>query len=245
MSPETQILIVDDEQDLVWAVQYSLRDEGYETLVAQDGVEALDILESHHPDLVILDIVLPRLDGFRVCRELRRNPILAATPILFLTARNTIEDRITGLDEGGDDYLTKPFDLRELKARVRALLRRTRPSAAQSQRPESRASSLSVGELTLEVQTRRMRVGAKTVQLTPSEFTLFHYLMIHPGQLLSSQHLAGQALGYSDVLSDSSLVRWHIRNLRSKIEPDPVHPIYICTVPHHGYILEDHSPSAA
>ena len=245
MSPETQILIVDDEQDLVWAVQYSLRDEGYEVLIAQDGVEALDILESHHPDLVILDIVLPRLDGFRVCRELRRNPTLAATPILFLTARNTIEDRITGLDEGGDDYLTKPFDLREMKARVRALLRRTRPSAAQSQRQESGASSLSVGELTLEVQTRRVRVDGKTVQLTPGEFALFHYLMTHPGQFLSSQRLAGQALGYSDVLGDSSLVRWHIRNLRRKVEPDPAHPIYICTAPHHGYILEDHSPSAA
>ena len=119
-----RILLADDEQDLVWAVRHSLSDEGYEVLTAYDGMEALAIARCHRPDLVILDIAMPRLDGLQVCRRLRRDPTLAAVPILFLTVRSAIEDRIKGLDEGGDDYLVKPFDLEELKARVKALLRR-------------------------------------------------------------------------------------------------------------------------
>jgi DNA-binding response OmpR family regulator len=161
---KTRILVVDDEKDLVWAVQHSLGDESYEVFTAYDGMEALAVARRHHPDLVILDICMPRLDGVQVCRRLRRNPTLATVPTLFLTVRDAIEDRIKGLDEGGDDYLVKPFDLGELKARVRALLRRARFAPEGGLGPEGR------------------------------DFLL--------------------------------------------IEPDPTHPIYIRTVPHHGYTFE-------
>ncbi len=232
-----RILLVDDEQDMVWAVRHSLDDEGYEVLTAYDGVEALAVARRHRPDLIILDIVMPRLDGLQVCHRLRRDPALAAVPILFLTVRSAIEDRITGLDEGGDDYLVKPFDLRELKARIRALLRRSRPAPAGGPGSGSLGSLLVVGPLALDLHTRRVRVGGETVQLTPTEFDLFHHLITHPGELFSSQQLLEQVWGYPPETADPSLVRWHIKNLRVKIEPDPAHPAYIRTVPRHGYIL--------
>lgn len=232
-----RILLVDDEQDLVWAVRHSLGDEGYEVLSAYDGVEALAVARHRRPDLVILDIVMPRLDGLQVCRRLRRDPALAAVPILFLTVRSAIEDRIKGLDDGGDDYLVKPFDLRELRARIRALLRRGRAISQVDLAPESHGSLLVVGPLTLDLHTRRVRVREKTVLLTPTEFDLLYYLMIHPDRVFSSQELLRQVWDHLPETTDPSVVRWHIKNLRTKIEPDPVHPVYIRTMPRHGYIV--------
>lgn len=234
----SRILLVDDEQDLVWAVRHSLRDEGYEVLAAYDGQEALTVARRHRPDLVILDIMLPRLNGLQVCRQLRRDPALAAVPILFLSVHRGIDDRVAGLDEGGDDYLTKPFDLRELKARVRALLRRSRVAPTERQEANDQSSPLVVGALTLDPLTRQVRVGGKAVQLTPAEFDLLRHLMAHPGEVFSSQQLLEQVWGYNQEMAEPSLVRWHIRNLRTKIEPDPSQPVYICTVPRHGYILD-------
>jgi len=228
---------VDDEQDLVWALRRSLSDEGYEVLTACDGLEALTIARCHRPDLVILDIVMPRLDGLQVCHRLRRDPTLAAVPILFLTVRSAIEDRIKGLDDGGDDYLIKPFDLGELKARVRTLLRRSRSVSGIGSGPGERCSLLTVDPLTLDLHTRQVRAGGITAQLTPTEFNLFYYLMTHPGEVFSSQQLLQQVWGYPLGTTDPGLVRWHIKNLRAKIEPDPAHPVYLRTVPRHGYIL--------
>jgi len=241
-----RILLADDEQDLVWALRHSLSDEGHEVLTAFGGVEALDVARRHRPDLIILDVAMPRLDGLQVCRRLRRDPTLAAVPILFLTVRNAIKDRIKGLDEGGDDYLAKPFDLEELKARVRALLRRARSAPEEGPGPEGRGSLLVVGLLTLDLHTRQVRVGEKTVQLTPTEFELLHYLMTHPGEVFSSRQLLRQVWGYPPKSADPTLVRWHIKNLRAKIEPDPAHPVYIRTVPRHGYMFErrDDYPNA-
>jgi DNA-binding response OmpR family regulator len=233
-----RILVADDEQDLVWAVRHSLSDEGYEVFTAYDGMEAMAIARRHRPDLIILDIAMPRLDGLQVCRKLRRDPTLAAVPILFLTVRNAIEDRIKGLDEGGDDYLTKPFDLEELKARIRALLRRRR--FAPEGRPEAKGPGplLVVGSFALSLHTRQVHVGEKVIQLTPTEFDLLHHLMAHPGEIFSSQQLLRQVWGYPPKSADPGLVRWHVRNLRTKIEPDPAHPVYIRTVPRHGYMFE-------
>jgi len=233
-----RILLVDDEQDLVWAVRHGLSEEGYEVLTAYDGMEALGVARRHRPELVILDIVMPRLDGLQVCRRLRQDPTLAAVPILFLTERSAIEDRIKGLDEGGDDYLTKPFDLEELKARVRALLRRARSALEGGLGPEGRDSLLVVGLLTLDLHARQVHVGEKTVQLTPTEFDLLHHLMAHPGEVFSSRQLLRQVWGYPPKSADPGLVRFHVRNLRVKIEPDSAHPVYIHTVPGHGYMLE-------
>ena len=236
--PKTRIMVVDDEQDLVWAVRHSLSDEGYEVLTAYDGVEALGVAQRHRPDLVILDIVMPRLDGLQVCRRLRRDHALAAVPILFLTERSTIEDRVKGLDVGGDDYLVKPFDLGELKARVRALLRRARSLPEGVPATADRGPLLVVDPLALDLYTNQVYMGEKTEQLTPTEFNLLHHLMIHPGEIFSGQQLMQQVLGYPPRTADPSLVRGHIRNLRVKIEPNPSHPIYIRTVPHHGYTFE-------
>jgi len=232
-----RILLVDDEQDLVWAVQHSLTDEGYEVLTAYDGVAALSLARRHRPDLVILDVVMPRLDGLQVCHRLRRDASLAAVPILFLTVRSAIEDRIKALDQGGDDYLVKPFDLRELKARIRALLRRGIAASSVELSPESHGPLLVLGPLTLDVNTRRICVRGDTRQLTPVEFDLLHYLMVHPGEVFSSQDLLRQVWGYAPQTADPSLVRWHVKNLRAKIEPDHDHPLYLRTVPRHGYIL--------
>ena len=234
----TRILVVDDEQDLVWAVRRSLSDEGHEVLTAYDGMEALAIARRHRPDLVILDIAMPRLDGLQVCRRLRRDPTLAAVPILFLTVHSGIQDRIKGLDEGGDDYLTKPFDLEELKARVRALLRRARSVLEGGLEAEGPGPLLVAGPLVLDLHTRQVHLGEKAVQLTPTEFDLLYHLMTHPGEIFSSRQLLRQVWGYPPKSADPGLVRWHVKNLRTKIEPDPAHPVYIRTVPRHGYIFE-------
>jgi len=231
-----RILVVDDEQDLVWALRHSLNDEGYEVLTACDGMEALAVARRQRPDLVILDIVMPRLDGLQVCHRLRRDPTLAAVPILFLTVRSAIEERVTGLDEGGDDYLVKPFDLRELKARVQALLRRGQRAPEGGPGLEGR-TSLVVDSLTLNLHTCQVRVGEKTAQLTPTEFDLLHHLMAHPGQIFSSQQLLRQVWDYPPGTADPGLVRWHIKNLRAKIEPNPARPTYIRTIPRHGYLF--------
>ncbi len=234
----TQILLVDDEQDLVWALRHSLSDEGYEVLTAYNGVEALNAAQRHRPDLVILDIVMPRLDGLQVCRRLRRDPTLAAVPILFLTVHSAIEDRIKGLDEGGDDYLVKPFDLGELKARVRALLRRARSALEQGPEAEGMGPMLVVSSLALDLHACQVRVGSETVQLTPTEFDLLRHLMTHPGEVFSTQQLLQQVWGYPPRTGDPGAVRWHVKNLRAKIEPDPAHPVYIRTVHGHGYVFE-------
>ena len=231
-----RVLLVDDEADIVWALRYSLEDEGYEVLTAQSGTEALSIAQLQQPDLVILDIIMPQMDGLEVCRRLRRDPGLASVPILFLTQRAEIEDRVAGLDEGGDDYLVKPFDIRELKAHVRALLRRSRPAGEGAPRLDQ-GSILVVGPLALDLQAARVRVKGEWVQLTPTERSLLRHFLLHPGQVFSSASLLSEVWDYAPDTAGPGLVRWHIRNLRTKIEDDPSNPCYIRTVPRHGFIL--------
>jgi two-component system, OmpR family, response regulator MprA len=237
-----RVLVVDDEQDLTWAVQRSLSNEGYDVATAADGVEALAAINRCRPDLIILDIILPRLDGLQVCRRVRQNPDLADTPVILLTARNAIEDRVLGLDHGADDYLVKPFDLRELAARVRAMLRRgTTPSLTMpgTERPEAADPALMVGALTLDLRTRQVSRGNKAAQLTPAECELLRFLLQHRRQIFSSEQLLRQVWGYLAEAADTGLVRWHIKNLRTKIETDPLHPEVLRTVPHQGYLLDD------
>jgi len=233
-----RILIVDDEKDLVWAMRYGLKDEGYEVIAAYDGLEAIAAARLCRPDLVILDIIMPRLDGLKVCRRLRRDPSLASVPILFLTLLGEIEDRVAGLNEGGDDYLVKPFDLRELKARVKALLRRGQSPLNGEPRAEGKRQLLVVGPVDLNTRTCKVCIGEKTRQLTPVEFNLLHHMMLYPGEVFSTKQLLEQVWGYPPGTADPSLVRWHIKNLRAKIEPDPAHPVYIRTVHLQGYMFE-------
>jgi DNA-binding response OmpR family regulator len=227
-----RILIIDDESDLVWAIRYSLRADGHEVLTAANGLAGLATMRASRPDLVVLDVAMPELDGIQVCWQLRRDPALAALPVIFLSHRSAVEDRVSALEEGGDDYLAKPFDLRELKARVRALLRRDRGA--------ERAASgdwLSVGPLTLDLNACQIRLGEHRAQLTPAEFALLRYLMDAPGKVFSSQHLVERVLGYPPETADSSLVRWHIKKLRAKLEPHADSPVLLRTIPRHGYLL--------
>ena len=233
-----RILIVDDEEDLVWALARSLGDEGYEVLTAYDGVQALATARRHHFDLIILDVVMPKVDGFQVCRELRQIRAFSSVPILFLSVHSAVADRVMGLDLGGDDYLVKPFHMNEFKGRVRALLRRGGQEPIRAVKSGRKGSVLQAGPLTLFLETREVRVRTTTAMLTPREFDLLHHLMIHFGEVLSSKELLQQVWGYPAESNCTSLVRWHVKSLREKIEPVPSRPVYLRTVPRHGYTLK-------
>ena len=233
---KTYILVADDEPDLVWAIQRCLKGAGYEVLTAQDGLEALAVARRHPPALVVLDIDMPFLDGLEVCRRMRRDTNLASIPILFLTVSSTISDRVLGLDQGADDYMTKPFDLLEFKARIRALLRRRQsPPPGGGLWP---SSALIASEITLDQHTHMVHVRGKESVLTPTEFDLLYFLMAQPQEVFTSRQLLQTVWNYPDEIANPGLVRWHIKNLRNKIEIDPERPNTIVTVAHQGYMFK-------
>ena len=232
------ILLIDDHYQLVQGIQNSLKEEGYEIIVAANGLDGLKAARRHRPNLVILDINMPWMDGLEVCRRLREDNQLSKMPILFLTSRNAVEDRVQGLDCGADDYLAKPFNTAELKARIRALLRRTQDETEAVNLQSTNTNRLQVGPLTLDLKACWVKIeDGNLIQLTPAEFELLQYLMSHPNQTFSGEELLEKVWAYEPGTADQSLARWHIRNLRAKIEPDPTNPIYIRTIPRHGYIL--------
>ena len=216
-------------------MRYALLDDGHEVVTARDGVEALTLARQQRPDVVVMDIVMPKLDGIELCHELRRDARLASVPILFVSGRQEVGDRVRGLDEGGDDYLCKPFDLAELKARVRALLRRTGgPSGEAMGDPRV----LVAGDLLLNLNERSLHVDGRPVVITPTELALLSFFMSHQGEVFTGRQLLEQVWGYAPGTSDPGLVRWHMRNLRAKIEPDPANARYVRTVPRYGYMLD-------
>jgi len=227
ISPMPRILVVDDEPKIVRLVRDYLEHAGFGVIVARDGREALMRARSEVPDLVILDLGLPGLDGLDVTRSLRQD---SGVPLIMLTARDSETDRVLGLELGADDYLTKPFSPRELVARVRAVLRRNRP--------ESLDAVLRVGELELDVPRLRASVGERLITLTATEFQLLVTLARQPGrvftraQLLDAIH--GEALEAYERAIDA-----HVKNIRRKLEPDPRHPRYVQTVYGVGYRMAD------
>lgn len=227
------VLVVDDEERVALTIERSLRRE-YQVRVAHNGPDALKIARREKPDLVILDINMPGMDGLQVCKELRNDPMLQAVPILFLTARGRLEDKIDGFEAGADDYLTKPFDVRELLLRVQAIVRRT---ATETETDDDTEELLTVGKLSLNRQNYQLTVDEKTVLLTPVEFDLMYHLMSHPGHVFGGERLLRELWDYPSDTGSPDLVRMHIRNLRLKIEPDIQHPRYILTVPRHGYTV--------
>jgi DNA-binding response OmpR family regulator len=200
-----RVLVVEDDEDIADVLRRSLRQEGYEVRTSADGVDALDVASGFLPDLVVLDLGLPRLDGIEVCRRLR---VEGDVPILMLTARGETEDRVGGLDSGADDYLVKPFERKELLARIRALLRR---------RPPRGSASLEVGDLKLNPDTREVCRGERELELTNREFELLEYLMRNERLVVSRERLLDEVWGY-DPMAPTNTIDVFVSNLRRKLE---------------------------
>ena len=223
------ILVVDDDKKIVDLVSLYLKRDGYSVLAAYDGQEALDTARRKQPDLIVLDLLLPELDGTDVCRLLRAE---SSVPIIMLTARSTDDDKLLGLDIGADDYLTKPFNPRELVARIRAVLRRATPD-------EEPVEDVRFGDLTVSFVRHEVFLQGRPVSLTPTEFRLLETLVKNPGRAFSRADLLDRAFGY-DYDGVERTVDVHIMNLRRKIEPEPGRPRFVTTVPGVGYRFEDH-----
>lgn len=227
-----KILVVDDEQPIVTLLSYNLEKVGFHVVTAHDGEEALVKVASEQPALIILDLMLPKLDGVDVCKRLRQQQIM--TPILMLTARDDEFDKVLGLELGADDYMTKPFSPREVIARVKAILRRTeivQPAAESSER-------LVVGELEIFPERYEATIDGKPLELTPKEFELLLYLARHKGRVLTRDQLLSAVWNY-EFAGDTRIVDVHISHLREKIETDTKKPMYIKTVRGLGYKLEE------
>jgi two-component system response regulator RegX3 len=227
MSP-SRVLVVDDEAAIADAVAYALREDGFEVETRGDGESALASIESNGFDLVVLDIRLPRLSGVEVCRRART---ASPVPILMLTARDSEVDRVLGLEAGADDYVTKPFSMPELLARVRALLRRRQLDQAQT-----RPSRYVVGDLAVDLDGQQLWIDERPVHLTASEFRLLTLLAREPGRVFSRREIM-QHLWASDFVADERACDVHVSNLRRKIEDDPSHPQRLLTVRGIGYQL--------
>jgi two-component system response regulator MprA len=225
-----QVLIVDDEPAVVAALERALRIDGYETAVARDGQQALATLATERPDLVVLDVTMPKLDGLEVCRRLRASG--DRTPVLMLTARNGVDDRVDGLDAGADDYLPKPFALKELRARVRALLRRSEPVTGDDQ-----PAPLAFADLRLDPTTREVHRGDRRIELTRTEFSLLELFLAHPRVVLTRSQLFEHVWGY-DLGATSNALGVYMGYLRRKTE-EGGEPRLLHTVRGIGYALRE------
>jgi len=237
MSKQQTVLVVDDERTIREVVRRYLELEGFSVVEAETGPQALDILHETNPTLIVLDIMLPGIDGLAITRKLR-NPadyaplsIEGDIPIIFLTARTEEVDRITGFEVGADDYIVKPFSPRELVARVKAVLRRSSVGASNSENP------IAFDRLELDPRSRTVTVDGDHITLTAKEFDLLWFLARHPRQVFSRAQLLDNVWGY-EFYGDESTVTVHVRRLREKIEPDPAKPTYIQTVWGIGYKFE-------
>ena len=231
MPDSSTILLVDDEDSIQKLLAYPLEREGYRVLQARDGEEALERFASERVDLVVLDIMLPKLDGLEVCKRLRAE---SEVPIIMLTARDDELDKVLGLELGADDYITKPFSIREFRSRVRALLRR----AAVSRQVDEDGELISAEGLTIDLVRRLVEVEAKRVQLTYVEFELLRILASNPGRVYSRRMLLEALWGGADY-REPRTIDVHVRHLREKLEWDPADPEYILTVRGVGYRFRD------
>ncbi len=245
------ILIIEDDKIVGKTIERCLRVDDYRVTIAESGVEGLQAARRNPPDLVILDVVMPGMDGYAVCTEMRHDAMLAEVPILFLTARAKDEDKIAGLTSGADDYMTKPFNVDELLLRIQAILRRARRSQVESEgqtlskakktKAKTEKKTIKIGEYQLNTQSYEFS-GPQTAKfrLTPIQYDLLYHLMTHPGEIFSPARLLDEVWDYPSDAGSPDLVRVHIKNLRERIEQDPKNPIFIRTVPGYGYtILQD------
>lgn len=225
-----KVLLVDDEESIVESIEYALNQEGFEVVSAHNGQEALQKVQLEKPNLIVLDLMLPELSGLEVCRILRRER--NETPIIMLTAKGEEIDRVIGLEVGADDYLVKPFSLRELIARIRALLRRSKISDTDDTQPQTHQYE----DLEMNLTEHKVTVRGKQVELSPKEFKILAMLMSAPNKVFSREELLEQVWGL-DFYGDTKTVDVHIRWLREKIEKDPSNPQYVQTVRGFGYRL--------
>ena len=217
-----KILIVDDEALLVKGIRFNLQNDGYEVITGSNGLEAVELVQSQHPDLVILDVMMPEMDGLTACGKIRE---FSNVPIIMLTAKTDDMDKLIGFDLGVDDYLTKPFNILELKARIRALLRR---AAFQEETKPSQSAILSIGSIKLDLDARNAYRDNAPVDLTAKEFDVIEFLMRNPNRVYSREALLDTIWAY-EYRSDIRTVDVHIRRLREKLEENPAQPQYILT----------------
>ena len=227
-----KILVVDDEKLLVKGIKFNLENEGYTVDACYDGEEAVELARSGGYDLIILDLMMPKKDGLEACQEIRS---FSTVPIIMLTARSEDADLLMGFESGADDYMTKPFNILELKARVRALLRRASIAAPAAQ---PKLSVLSRGHITVDEERRRVTKSGQEIELTMKEFDLILFLMKNPGRVYSRENLLDLVWGY-DYQGDTRTVDVHVRRLREKLELDPANPRYIATKWGVGYFFAE------
>ena len=216
-----KILVVDDETLLVKGIRFNLQNEGYEVITGSDGQQAIDQVKDQSPDLVVLDVMMPNMDGLTACRKIRE---FSDVPIILLTAKTDDMDKLIGFDHGADDYLTKPFNILELKARIRAILRR----AQKPEKQETSVNSLTIGNIRLDLDARNAYKGDELADLTAKEFDVIEFLMRNPNRVYSREALLDTIWAY-EYRSDIRTVDVHIRRLREKLEENPAEPKYILT----------------
>ena len=214
-----KILVVDDEELLVKGIRFNLQNEGYDVITGTNGMEAVTLTQTHQPDLIILDVMMPVMDGLNACARIRE---FSDVPIIFLTAKTQDMDKLLGFEQGADDYLTKPFNILELKARVRALLRRTTTHTTEAE------ETLSIGDITLDLRARDAYRAGVLADLTAKEFDVIEFLMRNPNRVYSREALLDTIWAY-EYRSDIRTVDVHIRRLREKLESNPADPKYIMT----------------
>ena len=229
---DKKILIVEDDRNLLDTLVYNVKKEGYDVVTSTDGEAAIESARKEKPDLIILDIMLPTLNGLEVCRILRKE---MTVPILILTAKNEEVDKIIGLEIGADDYMTKPFSMRELLARLRAMLRRADMTVS---RPDSPGKTITTGTLKIDTERHRITVSGKELELSPREYDLLVFLAVNKGFVFTREQLLEKVWGY-DFAGDTRTVDVHIRWLRQKIEFDPSRPEKLITVRGAGYKLAE------
>lgn len=226
---EGKILVVDDEAAILQTLRYKLEQYGFAVCTAADGLSALHVAEAEQPDLIVLDIMLPELDGIQVCREIRKR---SSVPILMLTAKDQEIDKVVSLELGADDYITKPFSIFELTARIKAHLRRSRSAQAPA------ATVLRGADVELDVSRHRVTKGGHPVELSPKEFRLLRVLLENKGMVVTRETLLDKVWG-SDYHPDFQTVNVHVRWLREKIEDDPSNPKHVVTVRSRGYVFRE------
>ncbi|MCD2137972.1 MULTISPECIES: response regulator YycF [Salinicoccus] len=227
-----KIVVVDDERPIADILEFNLEKEGYEVHSAYDGNDALELILEVVPDIVLLDIMLPGMDGMEVCREVRKKHDM---PIIMLTAKDSEIDKVLGLELGADDYVTKPFSTRELIARVKANLRRNTAQAKVEEEPEN--NNIQIKDITIIPESYAIKKNGESIDLTHREFELFHYLTQHISQVMTREHLLETVWGY-DYFGDVRTVDVTVRRLREKIEDDPSHPEYLMTRRGVGYFIQ-------